>query len=353
MKTAQSSSTIRPFKRTARLLATAGIATVAVLLAACSAGGGTPDEGGPSAGSGSASGIKVVVMGGAPDDPFWSKMKNGAEAAGATISAAGGSVEVVSMPGYENFNSDAAKLVANIDAMNPSAVVLPNWVPEAQNDNIKTLTDKGIPVIIYNAGQATIDEVGARMYIGTDEYQSGVLTGRQLADDGARNVVCVNTLPGTANIEDRCKGVQDGAEAGGATSSNLNLPSTQFGDPTAITQAIKGTLLQDSSIDAVVAVGAADGDSAAAAIEQNGVADSVQLAAFDFNAAALERITAGTQAFAVDLQPYAQAFYATSAAFQLAAYGIELPEPVFLAGPSLITADNVELVNEAVKNGIR
>jgi simple sugar transport system substrate-binding protein len=346
------SSGTRPSRNKVTVAILASVAALGLALSGCTAGGAEPTDAGASAGAGGGDGITIAIMGGAPDDPFWSKVKRGAESAATAVEAAGGSVEFISMPNYDNFNADAAKLVGNIEAMNPSAVIVPNWAPDAQNAAIESITSKGIPVIIYNAGQDTVEEVGAQMYIGTDEYKSGVASGEKFAELGAKNIVCVNSLPGTVNIEARCQGVVDGAADNGSSATVLNLPSTQFGDPSAITQAIKGTLLQDETIDALITISTTDGDSAAAAIEQSNAGDRVQLATFDVSTSSLDRTSAGTQVFSVDQQPFAQGYYAVSAAFQLAAYGILLPEDL-LTGPSLITPENVDVVVEGTKLGVR
>lgn len=331
----------------------AAIAVVGLGLAGCT-GGGTPSPTETNAdGGGASNGVKVVVMGGAPDDPFWSTVKRGAEAAAAAVEFGGGTVEFVSMPNYDNFDADAAKLVATMKSMEPSAVVIPNWSPDAQNENIKAISDAGIPVIIYNSGQGTIDDVGAGIYIGSDDSVAGVAGGEAFAEDGAKNVLCVNTLPGKVNSEARCAGVIEGATAKGAAASALNLPDSQFGDPSAVTQAIKGALLSDPTIDAVITIGTTDADSAALAIEQAGATETVLLGTFDVSEASLDRIAEGTQAFAIDQQPYAQGYYATSAAFQQAAYGIYLPVSPLLTGPALITQDNIDVVLKGVELGVR
>ncbi|MFV0435365.1 MAG: substrate-binding domain-containing protein [Leucobacter sp.] len=336
--------------------AVVGLAVASLALVGCASGSpdaGKSGSGGDSAGAGTAEGVKIAIMGGAPDDPFWSMVKNGADAATLAVTAAGGKVEFVSMPNYDNFNNDAAKLVANIQAMDPDVAVIPNWVPESQNENIKALTSSGIPVVIYNTGQDTVEEVGGEIYIGSDDHEAGIAGGARLAEDGSKNILCVNTLPGTVNIDARCSGVKEGAEKGGSSSKDLNLPSTSFGDPTAITQAIKGALLEDEKVDTVITIGAQDSDSAAAAIEQANVGDRVKLASFDVSDSQLERIKDGTQLFAIDQQPYAQGFYGISYAFQLAAYAIELPEDRILTGPALIDAENVDVVIKAAESGIR
>ncbi|WP_228479323.1 substrate-binding domain-containing protein [Microbacterium atlanticum] len=295
--------------------------------------------------------MTIAVMGGASSDLFWSTVKNGAESAAKSVEAAGGKVTFVSMPNYDNFSSDAAKLVGNLQAMNPDAVVLPNWVPDAQNANIQAISDAGIPVIIYNAGQETVGDVGGEIYIGTDDYEAGVAGGKKLEDDGYAHILCVNTLPGVANVDARCEGIHEGAS--GTKVTDLNLPSTQFGDPTAIKEAIKGALLQDPSVDVVITIGTADADSAAAALEQGSLTEKVGLASFDVAETVLNRIADGTQLFTIDQQPFAQGYYAVANAFQLAAYGIKLPEERILTGPALITSDNVDLAIQGTKNGVR
>lgn len=334
-------------------LALAAIATAgafALALAGCTAGGSTPD---PEPGAdGGGEGINVVIMGGAPDDPFWSTVKRGAESAAAAVEAAGGTVTFVSMPNYDNFNADAAKLVANMRALDPDAVIIPNWSPEAQNENIQAIVGDDVPVIIYNSGADTVEELGAEVYIGSDDYTAGTAGGAAFAEAGAKNIVCVNTLPGTTNSEARCQGVIDGAADGGSSATALNLPSSQFGDPSAVTQAIKGALLNDPTIDALITIGTTDADSAAAGIEQAGTS-SVLLGTFDVSQASLDRISAGSQLFSIDQQPFAQGYYAVSYAFQLAAYGLYLPQNPLLTGPALITADNVDLAINGTKLGVR
>lgn len=339
-----------------RLRALLPVATAVTLtslaLAGCTSGNASPDDTSDS-GSGGGEGISIVVMGGATDDPFWSTVKRGGEAAAEAVEAAGGTVTFLAMPNYDNFNADAAKLVANIDSLNPSAAVIPDWAPDAQNDNIIAITSKGIPVFLYNTGIDEVETVGAQAYIGSDDYESGLLAGQTFAEEGAQHVVCVNTLPGTTNADARCRGVKEGAEPGGAQYTELALPTSQFGDPTAVAQAIKGALLQDPTIDAIFTPGQSDTNAAASGIDQAGLTGKVFLGGQNFDAESLDRISAGTQLFAIDQQGYSQGYYAVSAAFQYAAYGITLAQNPLLTGPALINAENVDTANAGVKLGVR
>ena len=167
--------------------------------------------------------------------------------------------------------------------------------------------------MMYNAGGfEKAEELGAVNYIGSDEYLAGKAGGEYFAANGATNVVCVNTVPGAANLEARCKGVIDGMTGAGQAAKQLPLPPTSFGNPTAVAEAIKAALLQDDTIDGVITISQADADSAANGIMQAGGAERVKLGGFDMNQTILDRIAGGTQLFAIDQQPYLQGYLATS-----------------------------------------
>lgn len=345
----------RRVSRTARrgcalgTIAVLGALTIAIT--ACAPGGddSQPDE----SGTADAAGIEIAIMGGAASDAFWSTVKRGAEDAAKVVEAAGGTVTFVSMPNYDNFNADAAKLVANIQALAPDAAIIPDWAPDAQNNNITALTASGTPVFIYNTGIDQVDEVGALGYIGANDFDAGKLAGETFVDNGAVHVVCVNTLPGTTNADIRCDGLQETTEAGGAAFTALNLPSSSYGNPTAVAQAIKGALLEDPTIDGVFTLGQADTTSGASGIDQAGRTGDVLLGGMVFDSEGLERIQAGTQLFALDQQPYQQGYYAVAAAFQYAAYGLVLAQNPFLTGPAVIDASNVESAITGAELGVR
>lgn len=53
----------------------------------------------------------IFVIGGKPDDPFWSRVKKGAEDAGKVAEAQGGSVTWLGPQNYDNLGPDAAELI--------------------------------------------------------------------------------------------------------------------------------------------------------------------------------------------------------------------------------------------------
>lgn len=344
--------------RTQVVLATTAAAAL-VLLSAC--GSGKPNSDDDDGGSGnSGTGPRpsgkadIYVIGGKSDDPFWSRVKRGAEDAGELVEADGGSVTWLGPQNYDNLGPDAAKLIDTAVSNGATAIIGPDWVPEAQDASFQRVVEKGIPLWIYNSGGLeAADKLGALNYIGSDDHEAGVAGGEYLGENGNEHVLCVNTLPGAANSEARCDGLAEGIEESGGESEQLPMPSSSFGNPTAVTQGIKAALLQDDSIDAVVTISTGDADAAASAIEQAGLGDDVDLGTFDMDPTQLERIKDGKELFCIDQQPYMQGFLAVSLANSYVRYGINLPQRPLLTGPAIIDQSNVDFAIDGAKAGVR
>ncbi|MCF4123093.1 sugar ABC transporter substrate-binding protein [Antribacter sp. KLBMP9083] len=336
-------------------LATAAAATL-LLASACNSGSGNSDAGddATSGGGGSVGGADIYVVGGKSDDPFWSRVKRGAEDAAKVVEASGGSVTWLGPQNYDNLGPDAAKLIDTAVSNGADAVVGPDWVPEAEDAAFKRVVEKDIPLFIYNSGGLeAADAVGALNYVGSDDHVAGVTGGEYLGEQGAQHVLCVNTLPGAANSESRCAGLAEGIEGAGGEAEQLPMPSSSFGNPTAVSQGIKAALLKDDTIDAVVTIGTGDADAAASAIDQAGLGDKVSLGTFDLDETQLERIKEGKQLFAIDQQPYMQGYLAVSMANSYVLYGIELPQRPILTGPAIIDASNVDSAIAGAAAGVR
>jgi simple sugar transport system substrate-binding protein len=290
----------------------------------------------------------IAVIGGSNDDAFWNKIKKGLDDATPAVVANGGSVNYLRLVNYDNFAPDVVQLIRTAISMEVDGLVIPNWVPEAEDPAIKEAIAAGITVILMNAGGADkARELGAINYIGNEEYPAGVAGGEYFATHGKKNVLCVNTLPGATNTEDRCR------VAGGGVSTQLPLPTTSFGDPTAVAEAIKAEILKDETIDGVITISAGDADSAAIGIEQSGRQAGVALASFDMNEANLARIKAGTQLFSIDQQPYLQGFLSVSVLASAIDFGTSLPTFPILTGPGIVDASNIDATLVGVTLGAR
>ena len=83
----------------------------------------------------------IFVIGGKPDDPFWSRVKKGAEDAGLVAQAQGGSVTWLGPQNYDNLGPDAAELIRQAIDQGADAIVGPDWVPEAMDPRVREVSD--------------------------------------------------------------------------------------------------------------------------------------------------------------------------------------------------------------------
>ncbi|MEZ5824826.1 MAG: substrate-binding domain-containing protein [Geminicoccaceae bacterium] len=296
----------------------------------------------------------IFVIGGKPDDPFWSIVKRGAEDAGLVVEAQGGSVTWLGPQNYDNLGVDAAELIRQAIDQGADGVVGPDWVPEAMDPAFQAVVDAGIPLVIYNAGgiQAA-DRLGALNYVGAVDYLAGVAGGEWLGKNGSKNGLCVNSLPGAANIEDYCNGFAEGMGNTGNTASTLPLPATAQGNVTAVAQAVRAHLLQNPDIDAVFATANLDAVGIVQGIQQAGKAGQVKVCGINFDEAILTNISNGSQHCAIDQQGYQQGFYAVSILNGHINYGLSIPTREILTGPGVVDASNIEATMAGASQGTR
>ena len=301
-----------------------------------------------------ADGAKIFVIGGKADDPFWSIVKRGAEDAGIVAKARGGSVTWLAPQNYDNLGPDAAELIRQAISQHADAIVAPDWVPAAEDPAFKSVKDAGIPFIVYNAGGLeAADRLSALNYVGAVDYKAGVAGGEYVGKHGSKTGLCVNSLPGAANIEDYCRGFKDGITSAGGKAEVLPLPATAEGNVTAVTQAVRAYLLQHQAIDSVFTTANLDAVGAAQAVAQSGKAGKVQICGVNFDEAILSQISAGTQACAVDQQGYQQGFYAVSILNGYVNYGLTIPTREILTGPGVVDASNIKATLAGAKQGAR
>lgn len=297
-------------------------------------------------------GVKIAVVGGSNEDAFWNLIKKGIDDARPVVEANGGEVNYLRLINYDNFAPDVVQLIRTAIGQEVDGLVIPNWVPEAEDPAIKDAIDAGIMVILMNAGGIDkANELGAINYVGTDEYVAGVAGGEYFVENGQKNIICVNHIPGAANLEARCKGILDGASS--VAVEQLPLPANLDGNVTGTAEAIRATLLQNPDIDGVITLGAPAADAAALAIQQSGRADQITLGSFDMSQSVLDRIQAGQQKFAIDQQPYLQALLSVTLLHSALRFGTDLPTSPILTGPGIVDSSNIESTLAGVALGAR
>jgi len=320
-----------------------------LVLAACSATGGkraaeAAQNGGANVAAGHANTPHytiAMITHAAPGDTFWDIIRNGADAAAAK--------DNITLK-YSNNDDPTQQAQLITDAINSHvngiAVTDPN--PGALCPTIQKAKAAGIPVVMFNAGYTSWQSCGATEYFGQDEMIAGVAAGKRLAAAGKKNVLCVLQAQGQAQLEARCAGVKQGLGSEG-TMSKLYVDCT---DSSAVLSSLSAELTRNTSIDAVITLGAQFALIAIQALQQ--AHSSAKLYTFDTSAAEIAKIKSGAVQWAVDQQPYLQGYEAVDSLWLYLTNGNVLGGgQTVLTGPSFVDASNVDAVAKYAAEGNR
>lgn len=323
------------------LAALASLALIASL-AGCS----SSSSDGQASGEGPAGGLKIsVVTHGQASDPYWSVVKNGVTEA---TSDTGNEVTYQAPQKFDMV--EMSRLIDAEVAKNPDGLIVSIPDAAALEDSVRKAVDAGIPVLVIDSGPDAAKDFGTLGYVGTTSYENGVAAGTKLVADGAKNILCVNHEQGNGDLEDRCRGLKDGAV--GATVTNLAVNGT---DPTDVQQKVEAALA-NGGVDAILALGPLGADPAIAAIDASGKTGQVVIGTFDLSPEVLQAITDGKLSFAIDSQQWLMGYLPIVMLDKYHRYGV-LPGPgqggVLTTGPNFVTKDNAAQVVELAKAGIR
>jgi simple sugar transport system substrate-binding protein len=298
----------------------ASSAVFVLALAACSSSGGKKETASGDANAAKATTMTVaMITHQAPGDTFWDIIRKGAEAASAND---GVKLEYSNDP---DATKQAQLIQAAIDKkVDGIAVTSPNT--GALGAAIKKAVAAGIPVTMFNAGEADFQSLGAIGYFGQGEKPAGVAVGQRVVGDGGKNILCVIQEQGQQQLEDRCDGVTQGAA--GAKVQRMYVNGR---DDAATTTAIQAKLTQDKTVDWVVTLGA-----------------------FDTNKQLVDAVKGGKVAWAIDQQPYLQGYLAVDALWLYKTNGNTIGGGNAVAtGPAFIDSKNIDAVAQFAANGTR
>lgn len=293
--------------------------------------------------------FKIIGVLGPLSDPFFSTMKKGGDDA---AKAEGVEFEFTAPNGFDNLSQDLVRLIEVGISREPDAMVIGNFLPDAESAGIKAAVDAGITVVVVNTGADNWQELGAISFIGQDETLAGQEAADMFVAAGASHALCVNHVPGNPGTAARCQGLEVGMADGGGKATTFNIPYSDSGSPQQVTQAIKGTLAADPTIDAVFTLGSGIAENAIQAVETAGLAEKIKVGTTDISTNTLNAVKSGALLFDIDQQSYIQGYYSVLIAAQKLKYGLQ-PIGVIKTGPLVITQENVDAVLEAQKLGVR
>ncbi|WP_110643934.1 sugar ABC transporter substrate-binding protein [Salinicola sp. CPA57] len=273
-------------------------------------------------------------------DPFGAVLKNGFEDAAEAMNV---NIRYQSPDQYDT--AQMQRMIEQAVAARPDGIAL--TIPDASAfaRPIKQAINSGIPVIAINSGEEAAHELGALAYIGQSEYRSGKLAGERMKEAGIKRPVCLNFAPGQSQLDDRCRGFNDGFG-----DNSVQLSTTQ--DPTEITNAVFAYLNSHPDTDGIMSLGTLSTDPLLNMLKEQNALDQIKLATFDLSASTLTAVKEGDILFAIDQQQYLQGYLPVVTLALYKRYGL-LPTTDIQTGPNFITQQNAEQVIELTRKGYR
>lgn len=270
---------------------------------------------------------KYTLITHAPDsDSWWNSAKNGMELAGEQM---GVDVEYRNPPSGDL--ADMVRIIEQTIATKPNGIITTLADFDLLGDPIKSAVEQGINVIIINSGTPEQAEaVGALMLVGQPEYDAGLAAGELAKKDGVKSFLCVNHAISNTMVGDRCRGFADGL---GVDLAKQMIDSGQ--DPSEIKNRVKAFLTTNPDTDAVLAVGPLSANPTILALDEMGLSGSIYFGTFDLNPEIVNAIEAGTINWAIDQQPFLQAYLPIVLLTNYDRYGV-LPSNDISSGPAFI-----------------
>ena len=282
-------------------------------------------------------------------EQFWIPIDKGLQQAGEDMGVA------VDYRGVQQNLSDPneqRQLILNAIAAQPDGLIITNPNPESLNPAIKQAVDEGIPVVLINAGQSAVDEVGALTYVGNDEVESGRMAAQMLSESGCENALLVSLPQGALALTDfRNTGFVDGFPG---TVTWAEIPLSNINDATRIRSIIETELQKNPAIDCVFSAGSAFTPAMLVARENLGErGDAIHWAAIDIVAQVVDALRNNEMDFALDQQQFSQGYLPVVILSMYLRFKVTPGSKAIGSGPGVVTPENVEDIVEVQEQGLR
>ena len=274
-----------------------------------------------------------------PGDTFWDIIRKGAAAA-----AKKDNVKLVYLAGPDA--DKEAQLITNVTQQHVDGIALTLAFPDAEAKAVKAAQAAGIPIVGFNAGVDQWKDQGLLGYAGQDETVAGKAVGDRLNQEGAQNVICLDQQQGAVQLEARCDGIK------ATFKGKFDILYVTGYDMPTVKSRVQAKLQQDPSIDYVVTLGAPFAPTVLDAITAS--SSKAKVGTFDMTPRVVDMIAQGKVQWAIDQQPYVEAYEAVDMLWLYLVNGDTVGggQPV-LTGPFFVTKDNAAVVAKFAKAGTR
>ena len=283
----------------------------------------------------------IVVSHGQQNDPFWSIVKAGVDAAAEDT---GASVQYRAPATFDM--PEMAKLIDNAVSAKPDGIVVSFPDASALGKAVQNAIRRGIPVISMNSGSDEYYKYGIAAHVGQTEFEAGLGGGRKMKEAGVTNALCVNHEVGNVALDLRCEGFAEGL--GGS----VDVIDTGGNDPTSVRTAVAGKLKSNPQIDGILTLGPLSALPTLRVLKEQNKLGAVKLASFDLAKDTLQATRDGDMLFLIDQQPFLQGYLPVAMLVQHAKYAV-IPAGVVMTGPGFVTKDNAAKVIDLSGQGFR
>ena len=232
--------------------------------------------------------------------PYWQEAKAG------FMGAARGIGVKAEFTGPDTYSpQDELEAFQKAVEKHPSGIAVSPARPELFKDAIDAAVKSGIPVVCVDSDAPESRRI---LFIGTDNYQAGLISGKRIAElvhgDGQ---VIVITIPGQLNLDERVRGVTEAFRKYPKIKIGRTLDDK--GDPRSANDQISALIDAKEKIDGIVCVEASGGPGAAEALHRLNLDGKIPIVAMDKTPETLDFIARGVIAATVSQKPYTMAFY--------------------------------------------
>jgi len=286
--------------------------------------------------------IKIaVVTHGQSSDSYWGVVKKGVDDATKLMG--------VHVTYQAPQTTDMVAMSRMIDAavtqkVNGLVVSIPDAT--ALGKSVKAAAAAGIPVIIIDSGEDQVQAMGAKLFVGTQNYfAQGEAAAKNLMALGVTDGVCANAEPGNLVNESACDGFKKGMQGHG---DRVDISM----DPTDTGARILAYVASHPKVNGILALGAPQCVNIINALRQKGVLGNYKVGNFDVSPDTLTALQKGEVQFSFDSQQYLMGYLPVIMLTEYARYGV-LPTQNIYTGPTPVTKADVEKIMMLSKKGIR
>jgi len=200
---------------------------------------------------------------------------------------------------------DELKIFKEAVAQHPTGILVSPARPEVFNSAINDAIAAGIPVITMDTDAPDSKRI---LYIGTDNRQAGMESGRQIVRlmNGKGRLVVI-TVPGQLNMDERLRGAQEVL----AKSSGIKMVHTldDQGDPRVANDLVSDLFKKDETVDGILCLEASGGPGAGETLYRLNLGGKIPVVAMDMNPETLDFIQQKVISVTIGQKPYTMAFY--------------------------------------------